>query len=305
MVPVDPCDGRPITMRVMVLGAAGMLGHKAFQVFSRLFETVATFRCFDARLRSTGLFPQSQVIDGVDATELESVRRAIMEFRPNCVLNCIGIIKQLKEAKDARASIYTNALFPHLLAEICEDTGSRLVHVSTDCVFSGKCGRYTEEDQSDAEDLYGRTKFLGEVDYPHAITVRTSIIGRELFSNVSLVDWYLSQRVEKVRGFTNAIFTGLTTIALSRELARIIEQFPELSGLYQVSSEPISKYDLLNLLRISFGVDVAVEPFEEFRCDRSLRSDRYRAATGFRPAPWPAMINEMAADETPYEKQRK
>ena len=175
-----------------------MLGHKAFQVFSHYFETAATFRHFDARLRSTGLFPESQVIDGVNANDLATVRSAVQQFRPNCVLNCVGIIKQLKEAKEARASIYTNALFPHLLAELCGDLGARLIHVSTDCVFSGRRGHYTEQDQSDAEDLYGRTKFLGEVDYAHALTVRTSIIGRELFSNLSLVDWFLAQKGGRV-----------------------------------------------------------------------------------------------------------
>ena len=291
-------------MRVMVLGAGGMLGHKAFQLFSQRFETVATFRRFDARLRATGLFPEHQVIDGVDAADVATVRRAIGEFRPDCVLNCVGIIKQLKEATDARVSIYTNALYPHLLAEICGDAGTRLVHISTDCVFSGKRGQYVEQDQPDAEDLYGRTKYLGEVDYPHAVTVRTSIIGRELFSRVSLVDWFLSQQGGRVRGFTNAIFSGFTTIALSRELARIIENLPHLSGVYQVSCEPISKFELLELLGDCFDVDVEIEPYDAFRCDRSLRSDRYRAETGFRPPAWPEMIEEMAQDETPYGRFR-
>ena len=290
--------------RVLILGGAGMLGHKAFQVLSEDFDVGVTFRRFDDRLRATALFPEQRVINEVDATDLSSIKRALSRFSPDCVLNCIGIIKQLKEAKDARASIYTNALFPHLLAELCQDIGARLIHVSTDCVFSGRKGSYRESDAADADDLYGRTKYLGEVAYPGTLTIRTSIIGRELFSNVSLVDWFLSQRGNKIRGFRRAIFTGFTTLALAREISRIIRVQPKLSGLYQVSADPINKYELLLLLRQAYGIDVEIEPYDDFLCDRSLCSDRYRSETGFRPMEWPAMVHEMAQDPTPYDALR-
>ena len=289
--------------RVLVLGGAGMLGHKAFQTLSERFETWVTFRRFDERLRASGLFPESRVIAGVDASALETVRDAVDRARPDVILNCVGVIKQLDAAKDARTSIYTNALFPHLLAAEASERGARVIHVSTDCVFSGDRGQYGEEDFADARDLYGRTKFLGELPAPH-LTMRTSIVGRELFTTLSLLDWFLSQRGGTVRGFRRAIYTGFSTIALSREIARVIGERPGLTGLYHVSSEPITKYDLLHLWREAYGVEVGIEPDDAFFCDRSLRSERYRADAGFTPPSWPDMVREMARDATPYERIR-
>lgn len=288
--------------RVLVLGGGGMLGHKAFQVLSGEFDTWVTFRRFDEKLRKTGLFPADRVIDGVDASDLATVQRAVDRVAPDVVINCIGIIKQLAEAKNARISIRINALLPHELADICRARGARLIHISTDCVFSGRKGGYTDDDPSDAEDLYGRSKFLGEVATEGALTLRTSIIGRELFTDVSLVDWFLGRHDEAVRGFTNAIFSGFTSIALSREIARVIRDYPSLSGRYNVSAEPMDKYHLLLLLREAYGTSVEIEPHADFRCDRSLDSRRYRAATGFVPPSWPEMIREMAEDSTPYER---
>jgi dTDP-4-dehydrorhamnose reductase len=292
-------------MRLLVLGGAGMLGHKAFQVLSEQFDTMVTFRRFDDRLRRTGLFADERVIPGVDATDLESVRSALDAARPDCVLNCVGVIKQLEAKTQPKLLIQINALFPHLLAELCAERGTRLIHLSTDCVFSGRKGDYTEDDASDAEDLYGRTKYLGEVSYPGSLTLRTSIVGRELFTNLSLVDWFLSQRGGTVRGYTNAVFTGLTTQALSREIGRVVRAFPELSGIYHVSAARISKCELLLLLRRTYRIDVTVEPYDDFRCDRSLDSSRYRSATGFQPPSWDAMVDEMAQDATPYDAFRQ
>jgi dTDP-4-dehydrorhamnose reductase len=223
--------------------------------------------------------------------------------RPDVILNCVGVIKQLDAAKDARASIYTNALFPHLLAAEATERGARVIHVSTDCVFSGERGSYRETDFADARDLYGRTKLLGELPAPH-LTMRTSIVGRELFSSLSLLDWFLSQRGRRVRGFQRAIYSGFSTIALSREIARVISDRPKLAGLYHVSSEPIAKYDLLHLWRSAYGVDIEIEPDDAFLCDRSLLSGRYRADAGFTPPSWPEMVDEMARDATPYARIR-
>lgn len=288
-------------MRVLVLGGSGMLGHKLVQILSRDLEVSATFRRFDPRLRATGLYGKVQVLDGVDAWAPESVLRALDAAEPQWVINCIGVIKQLKEAKDPREAIYLNALWPHLLAEHCAARGTRLLHVSTDCVFSGRRGRYLESDVTDAEDLYGRTKALGEVGRPGCLTLRTSIIGRDLFANVSLIDWFLSQRQGRVRGFARAIYTGLTTEALSREINHLVGMRPALEGLYQVSSDPINKYDLLRLVNAAFGTGVTIDRDDEFVCDRSLASDRYWRAVGRKPPTWPGMVREMAADPTGYD----
>jgi len=177
-----------------------------------------------------------------------------------------------------------------------------MIHISTDCIFSGKRGNYTEADQSDAEDLYGRTKFLGEVSYtPHTITLRTSIIGRELRNRLGLMEWFLAQK-GTIKGYRNAIFTGFTTDELSRIILNYVIPRTDLTGIYQVSSNPISKYDLLMLANDAFEKNITITPDDEYKCDRSLDSTRFREATGYKPPSWPEMIAELAIPSPLYEK---
>jgi dTDP-4-dehydrorhamnose reductase len=220
------------------------------------------------------------------------------------VINCIGLIKQMGHlARDPLFSISLNSLLPHRISLICRAAKIRMIHISTDCVFSGKKGHYTENDPSDAEDLYGRTKFLGEVTYPHCITLRTSIIGMELKNRLGLIEWFLAQK-GTIKGFRNAIYTGFTTDEIARIIARIIIPNPDLNGLYQVSSDPISKYDLLMLAKTAFRKEIDIQPDEEFRSDRSLDSTRFREATGYQPPSWQAMLTEMAASLPFYDSLR-
>jgi len=235
---------------------------------------------------------------------LPSIRRVMSEVRPDWTVNCTGIIKQLEEAKDAKISIYVNALFPHLVCECAAEIGGRVIQISTDCVFSGKRGDYVEGDLSDAEDLYGKTKYLGEVTYDHATTLRTSIVGRDLFSGLSLIDWFLSQSGKRVRGYTNAIYTGLSTQVLSDEIWRLITQHPRLHGLYHVSSSKISKFDLLSIVNRLFKAGITLEPFDGVQCDRSLRSERYQEEAHFAPPSWEEMVAGMANDTTAYNRFR-
>jgi dTDP-4-dehydrorhamnose reductase len=246
------------------------------------------------------IWDPERTIAGVDAIDFDSVARAIADVKPDVVINCIGIIKQLKVAKDPIVSLSINSLYPHRLAILCRAAGARMIHISTDCVFSGRKGLYTEDDVSDAEDLYGRTKFLGEVAGPGCLTLRTSIIGRELHSASGLIDWFLSNRGGKIRGFRKAIYTGFTTQALATIVADVIHRHPELSGVWQVSSEPISKFDLLTLVNEVYHAGIEIEPDDTFKCDRSLNSARFRAAVNFRPPSWPEMISEMHCDPLPY-----
>jgi dTDP-4-dehydrorhamnose reductase len=291
--------------RVLILGTNGMLGHKAWQVLGRECRVYGTVRQFDPRLRMTGIFDESRIVTDVDAWELGSVRRALAETRPDWVLNCIGLIKQKEIAHHAKQAVYINALFPHLLAEICAENSCRLIHVSTDCVFSGRTGSYRETDQSDAEDYYGRTKFLGEVSSPGCLTLRTSIVGRDLFSDYSLIDWFLSQAGKQVKGYVRAKYSGFSTIALCREIWRIISLYPSLQGLYQVSSSPISKYDLLQMVNNAFQAKVAIVRDEDFVLDRSMLSERYWRQTNSQPPSWPDMVAEIAQDPTGYDEFRK
>jgi len=295
-------------MRVLVLGGEGMLGHKVFQVLSKRFDVFVTFQSFDGLWTSYPVYKgldRSRTIGGVNVTDFNTVIRAFVQTRPNVAINCIGIIKQLKEAKDALISVHLNSLFPHQLAELCAATGTRMFHMSTDCVFSGRQGNYTEQDLADADDLYGRSKLLGEVDRAGCLTIRTSIFGRDFVKSSALLEWFLGNRGGQVRGYKNAIYTGFPTQVLARIMGDIIEQYPELSGLYQVASPPISKYELLTKIRDAMQLDIEITPYDDPPCDRSLSPARFVAATGYRIPGWDEMIAELAADTTPYDEWRR
>jgi dTDP-4-dehydrorhamnose reductase len=287
-------------MRVIVLGAAGMLGHKLLQRLRTDHEIAGTIRetAPDAGLRRA--LSGMKLYPGVQANDLSAFERAIDDWGAQVVLNCIGIIKQTKAASDPLMSIAINSLLPHQLAQITGARGARLIHFSTDCVFSGQRGNYVEDDVPDPVDLYGRSKLLGEVVAPNALTLRTSIVGRELRGHLGLIDWFLSQRGRRINGYVRALYSGLTTIATAELIARLIRDHPELQGLWQVSADPISKFDLLQIVKRVYGLDIDIAPDESFACDRRLDSTRFRKYTGWSPPSWEDMIVSMHLDEADY-----
>jgi dTDP-4-dehydrorhamnose reductase len=279
--------------RILVLGSTGMLGSAVFNSFSNdpAFDVFGTTR----EDNGAGYFTQEvrrMIIPNVRADGESALLRAFSVAKPDVVINCIGIIKQLPSASDCLEAISVNSMLPHRLAKFSQVAGARLVHFSTDCVFSGAKGQYKEEDVPDAYDLYGRTKLLGEVDYENAITLRTSIIGHELSGTKSLIGWFLNQKTE-VRGFTKAIFSGLPTV----EVARVIKEFviprPQLKGVYHLSVDPISKFDLLSIVAEIYNKKIKISPDDNLVIDRSLNSDRFRVATGFVPKAWRELILNM------------
>ena len=291
-------------MRLLILGAGGMLGHKLLQTARGEADVRGTVRGSAKSYERFGI-AASELIGGVDVEHFDTVVKAFATFRPDAVVNCVGVVKQLESAKDPLVTLPINSLLPHRLANLCIASGARLVHISTDCVFSGRKGMYTEADFSDAEDLYGRSKFLGEVGGEGIVTLRTSIIGRELSTNSGLVEWFLANRGREVGGYTRAIFSGLTTQALSRVILDVLRSPKALSGLYQVSVDPISKYDLLYLLNDAYRAGATIRPDDTVAIDRSLDSTRFREATSFKPRPWTELVAEMAGDATPYDQWRK
>ena len=305
--PRTNCVGswRDEMMKVLILGGSGMLGHKLWQVCRSRFETWVTLRRgFDDYLR-LGMFVPERAIDNVSAERFDGVVRAVDGARPSVVVNCIGIVKQAEAATDAVASIEMNSLFPHRLAQLCRARGIRLIHVSTDCVFSGRKGSYGEDDSSDAEDLYGRTKLLGEVCDEGCLTIRTSMIGRELETSHGLIEWFLGQEGKTVSGYRRAVFSGFTTNALAGIIARIIAEHPRLQGVWHVASEPISKFDLLEMVKQVYGLSIVIQPDNAVVVDRSLNGERFRKATGFVAASWHDMIEQMYRDPTPYSELRR
>jgi dTDP-4-dehydrorhamnose reductase len=277
--------------RVAVLGANGMLGHMASLRLAGMHEVVAIVRRGPDALSRLPL--RASVITGIDVREPAAVRAVLHRQRPDVVLNCIGLIKQRPEAKDTALAIELNALLPHRLAADCAGIGAKLIQISTDCVFSGRRGNYSEADEPDPIDSYGRTKLLGEITDPPHLTLRTSIIGPQLEGNEGLVAWFLSQAGRPVKGYRRAIFSGLTTSALADVLDRIIAEQPALSGLYHVASRPIAKFDLLAGLATRIGWSSAIEPVDLPLIDRSLDGRRFLAATGIEVPAWDDMLDEL------------
>lgn len=281
-------------MNVMVLGVTGMLGNAMFRVLSEKKSLIVTgtARNEGARRYFSGDLAE-KIIAGVDVENHDSLVRAFAIAKPNVVVNCIGLVKQLADANDPLQAVPINTLLPHRLAALCDVAGARLVHISTDCVFSGATGNYRETDFPDAYDLYGRSKLLGEVDYPNAITLRTSIIGHELTGGRSLVGWFLSQE-GVVKGFTKAIFSGLPTMELATVLRDVVLDCRDLRGLYHVAAKPINKFDLLNLLAKAYGKEIEIIPSDDLVIDRSLCGEKFRLATGYVAPEWPTLVKRMA-----------
>ena len=288
-------------MRVLILGGAGMLGHRLWLELRQRTDTFVAVRRPFPTYAALGLFDEDRTVAECDATHDDDLDRALSVARPDVVVNAVGVVKQRREADQATTTIAVNSLLPHRLADRCVGAGARLIHVSTDCVFSGARGSYTEADAPDARDLYGRSKLLGEVVRPGCLTLRTSMVGREIGSTHGLVEWFLSRRGETVPGFTRARFSGLTTIELSRVVATLIESHQELAGLWHVAGEPIAKFDLLSMVNEQFRLGSTLEADDSFVCDRTLDARRFLNATGYRPPTWSEMVAEMAADPTPYD----
>jgi len=291
----------------LVLGGDGMLGHKVFQVFNEDYETHASFLSVGNYKSAFPIYsdvPDSRIHAGLNALDDSALSTLIEEVNPDVVVNCIGLIKQLEEASDYILAIKMNSVLPHNLAKICSNSGARLVHVSTDCVFSGDKGSYTEEDSPDVMDLYGLSKALGEVKYAPHLTVRTSIIGREWVRSTALLEWFLSQKGKSVKGYKNAIYSGFTTEAIARLIKRTVSERPDLTGLWNISSDPISKLELLSKINQAWKLDITVEPFDDKPCDRSLNSEKFFNETGFERPTWDSMIQGLVEDETPYNEWR-
>ena len=278
---------------ILIIGASGMLGNTLFRYLSQFdkFKVYGTLRkkeqlhYFDNELRKN-------IILDIDIRNLENLEKNIFNLKPNLIINCVGIIKQKILMNNNLDSIQINSLFPHQLAKISTKYNSRLLHFSTDCVFSGKKGMYKEEDFADASDIYGRTKLLGEVLYPNTITLRTSIIGHEINSSVSLINWFLSQNLQ-IKGFKRAIFSGLPTVEVARIIKNFIIPLPKLNGLFHLSGNPISKYELLKIVSNVYQKKIEIKEDNKFIIDKSLCNSKFRKETNFMPKSWDQLIQEM------------
>ncbi|MDR3409564.1 MAG: SDR family oxidoreductase [Formivibrio sp.] len=282
-------------MKVLVIGASGMIGSTVLRVLSEkkdwnVFGSVRDIGVKRFFSSSIG----EHLISNIDVEHHDSLVKVMDRIRPDVVVNCAGLTKHKPEADDPLASIPINSLMPHRLAGVCKLVGARLIHVSTDCVFSGERGRYLESDFADARDVYGKSKVFGEVSYSHAITLRTSTIGHELQSKYGLLDWFLSQE-GRCNGYTRAIFSGLPTVVFAQVVRDVVIPHSELSGLYHVAASPIAKFDLLKLIADEYGKTIDITADDKLMIDRSLNADRFRLATGYVAPAWPELIKMMHA----------
>jgi dTDP-4-dehydrorhamnose reductase len=291
--------------RILIFGGTGMLGHKLAEVLSPDNDVWVSVRGGQEQLEKFGIVPRDRVLGGVSTEDAPSIVSAMDRSHPDVIINAVGIVKQLPSAKNIRATICINSVFPHYLAELAAERECRLITFSTDCVFSGQKGNYSENDPTDALDVYGKSKALGEVSEGDAVTIRTSIIGRQLSSGHGLLEWFLANHGAKVQGYCNSVFSGFPTVVLSRIIRDQILENEELRGVYHISAAPITKFDLLRLIDEIYQANVEIEPFCGEKVDRSLDSSRFRKATGFEPLSWREMITEMWANKTPYNKWKQ
>jgi dTDP-4-dehydrorhamnose reductase len=282
-------------MKVLVIGASGMIGSTVLRVLSekKEWEVFGTIRDENVK-RFFSVSVGERLVAGIDVEHPDALVKVFDQIRPDVVVNCAGLTKHKPEAEDPLVSIPINTLMPHRLAGLCKLAGARLIHVSTDCVFSGEKGGYTEEDFADARDVYGKSKALGEVDYPHAITLRTSTIGHELQSKFGLLDWFLSQE-GRCKGYTRAVFSGLPTVVFAQVVRDVVIPHAALSGLYHVAAKPIGKFELLKLIADIYGKTIDIVPDEKLVIDRSLDAKRFQLATGYIAPEWIELIKMMHA----------
>lgn len=298
-------DGRSFLMRLLVFGGTGMLGHVLWEACLTRHDAYFTVRSNGLTGAAAAVLEPERAVPRVLVEDPASIERGLDETGAEVAVNCIGVVKQAPAADNPIETIQTNAVFPHQLAAACRERGVRLIQISTDCVFSGSEGRYTEDHDPDPPDVYGRSKLLGEVNDHGTLTLRTSMVGRELETTNGLIEWFLSQADGTVRGFTSALFSGPTTLVLSRLIADIVEGHEALDGIWHVGAEPIAKYDLLHLVRDAFDLDVEIEPDDTVAIDRSLDSTRLRSATGWSPPSWPEMIAELSERAERYAHVRQ
>lgn len=292
-----------MSKKILILGANGMLGGSLHRHFTNsIHQVIGTVRSEKSlnQIRAMGF---ENILKNVEVTDYARIQNLAETFKPDYIFNCVGLIKQLDAGNCPTTAIEINSLVPHKLAEIASMNGSKLIHFSTDCIFSGNKGGYVEDDTPDACDIYGRSKLLGEVGYGGHLTLRTSIIGHEIDTNLSLVDWFLSQD-GSVNGYSNAVFSGLPTCYIAQFIEKYIFSFPNISGVYHLSVDPIDKFSLLTLIKKVYLKNTVINNFESFRIDRSLNSDLLRKTVNYTPPSWEELIEIMYEEYKKYFDKR-
>ncbi len=289
-------------MRVCILGAGGMLGHMLVRVLSDDHDVHGTSKQEWSETAGLARFlEKKRWIGGVDAKAIKTVNKCFAEHQFDVAINCIGVVKQRVHRTTDDEMIEINARFPHKLSDICAAFSTRLIHISTDCVFSGNKGDYVETDKPDPVDIYGSSKLAGEIVDAHNLTIRTSHVGRELTNFTSLFEWILKNRGKQVVGYSNAIYSGLTTCSLAVVINSLLTTGSNIGGLVHVASNPLSKYQLITELnnRLGLGIDIKID--ESVVINRSLRASDQLKQFKIEIPSWDQMLDNFCKDQTTYD----
>lgn len=293
-------------MKILILGAGGMLGHQVWLKCINEFgvnQVACTLRKDKVYYDQYTVFKTGEVFDKIDVFNFDAVESVLGKFNPDFIINCVGLTLRKEELQDIEKCYEINSMLPHRLALWGLSNNCRIIHFSTDCVFDGKKGSYIEVDIPTASDAYGKSKFLGEIAYLNSLTMRLSIVGRELETKSELVEWIISQKGKAINGYTNAIYSGLTTHEVAKQVVKVIMKHPTLYGTYHVASEPISKYELLKKVNEIYGLNITINQNTDYKSDKTLLCTKYSQATGFVMPKWDLMIKEMKQEENiNYEK---
>ena len=281
-------------MNVLILGATGMIGSAMVNVLRRS-ENLHVLGTTRDRKKHHDISEKSlEWVYTSDLSNSDQMTRVFEVAQPDVVVNCAGLTKHLPGGNDPISALTMNALLPHRISKLCTISGARLIHISTDCVYSGSKGNYTEECQSDALDIYGKTKYLGEVQCKGVVTLRTSTIGHEIGTKFGLLEWFLGQN--ECFGYSKAIFSGLTTLEFAKIVRDMVIPNTSLEGLYHVGGEAIDKDTLLRLIAKIYKRRITVVTEENFMVNRSLNSNRFTEATGYLAPSWEELIEDMRKD---------
>jgi dTDP-4-dehydrorhamnose reductase len=290
---------------LVIVGAGGMLGHRLVQEFCRHsdYDVHATLRTMIPASFANARATYHTEVDL--AFDTSKIRNLLQEIRPEIVINAAGVIKHRAAGADPDLSMSINGALPHTLGITATEIGARLIHISTDCVYSGQRedGGYSEAEAPDAVDVYGRSKAVGEVDWGGHLTVRTSIIGFELANHLGLLGWLFGNTSGvTVQGYERAIYSGLPTSTLARTIRHVIAELPQMRGLYHVASRPINKYELVKRLNDAFALGLKVVPASRVVCNRALNDSRFRSESGLLRPTWDQLIDDLLADyqDLPY-----
>ena len=279
-------------MKILILGADGMIGHKIAHSLYQDFDLILTSRkkiSIESIGVNSGKFIYHDFLNNMTYDLLNKIM-------PDVVINCVGITTRRGIKDSYNNTILLNSKLPHSLDSWVKSNSKKLIHFSTDCVFSGTKGNYLDNDIPDANDLYGETKSAGEIDSGNTLNIRCSMIGRELFNFTELFEWLNMNKNKKIEGFSNVIYSGITTVRMGKIIHYILKHKLNLSGIYNISSVPISKYDLLVKLSNAFSLNVQIEENTDNKSNKVLISKKFTEITGIYPPNWDDLISEFKGD---------